>query len=124
MPAKPFNYKSIVRGAVRRIWMWSPMRKEAIVNARVPGKPFKVACAVCAVTMRESVKPPLFAVDHVRPASEPAAAILDWNDFLDRLFIPANGLQILCHTCHDAKTLKENASRSRKSKAKRARRTK
>lgn len=95
------------------------MRKQAIVNARVPNlKPFHVECAVCGLTMRESTKPPLFAVDHIIAASDPAASILDWNDYFDRLFAPTDAHQVLCHECHDEKTKTENASRLRPNRKK------
>jgi 5-methylcytosine-specific restriction endonuclease McrA len=111
---KSFNYKSLIRSAARKIWMWSPMRREAIVKARVSGTPYKVKCATCSVTMRESVKPSLFAVDHIVPASEPANSILSFDDFFERLFQPASALQVLCNACHTKKTADENMSRTRR----------
>lgn len=103
----------MVRSAARRIWMWSPARKQAIANARVPGmKPYHVKCASCGIKMRESVSPKPFAVDHKIPASEPAAQIKSWDDFFERLFdCPPSNLQILCLECHDTKTREENAAR-------------
>ncbi len=92
------------------------MRRDAIRNARVPGlKPFHVACAKCAVFMKESAKPVPFRVDHVIPASEPAALVHSWDDFFKRLNVPADlGLQILCEACHDVKTKTENSARTHK----------
>lgn len=125
---KPYNFNSLIRSAARRIWMWSPMRKEAIRNARLPGSPYRVGCTKCGVAMRESVKPPLFAVDHIIPASEPAALIHSWDDFFKRLNVSAeSGLQILCHPCHAIKTEAEKAVRVQfrsVSKTKRARKSK
>lgn len=122
MRHKVFNYRPLIRSAARKIWMWSPMRKEAIANARLPGRPYRVGCAICGMAMRESVKPPLFAVDHIVPASEPSALIHNWNNFFDRLFVPASENQVLCHPCHNSKTARENASRVKPKKAARRRR--
>ncbi len=96
--------------------MWSTLRKEAILTARLPGGPCRVKCAECAVVMRESVKPPLFVVDHLEPATDPSASIHDWNDYFGRLFCPASELQILCVSCHNAKTAEEDSRRVSKKK--------
>lgn len=120
---KSFNYRPLIRSAARKIWMWSPMRREAIANARLPGYRFNhVGCAKCGVAMRESVKPPLFAVDHIVPASEPSAAIHNWNNFFERLFVPSTENQVLCYPCHDSKTARENSNRVKPKKAARRKR--
>jgi 5-methylcytosine-specific restriction endonuclease McrA len=106
--------------------MWSPMRREAIRNARVA--PGTLECANCGLRMKENPKDTdkEYAVDHVVPASEPAALIHSWDDFYERLMVPANpGLQVLCDSCHLIKTRAENAVRAtrvkKKSKPRRAR---
>lgn len=97
------------------------MRKEAIVNARIPGmKPNHVGCADCGLRMKECITPKLFAVDHIVTASEPASAILDYNDFFKRLNVSAkDGLQILCNPCHAVKTAAENVLRVKPKKKRR-----
>lgn len=114
--AKKFSHKSLIRSAIRKIWMWSPMRREAIKNARVA--PGTVACALCERRMKENPKAPTkkeYQVDHIVPASEPAALIHDWNDFVDRMFVPASEHRVLCIECHQEKTDQENSKRTRKS---------
>jgi 5-methylcytosine-specific restriction endonuclease McrA len=62
--------------------------------------------------MKESEGPKGYAVDHIVPASEPAALIHSWDNFFARLTVPAEtGLQVLCHPCHDHKTKSENRIR-------------
>jgi 5-methylcytosine-specific restriction endonuclease McrA len=119
---KIFNYKPLIRSAARKIWMWSPMRKQAIINARVSGrKPLHVSCASCGVQLRESEKPVPYAVDHIVPASEPSAQIHDWNNYFERLFVSAEAQQILCHPCHDTKTAIEDSRRVKKKAARKKR---
>lgn len=36
----------------------------------------------------------------------------DWNDFIDRLFCDVEGFQVLCNSCHDAKTMMEDSLRA------------
>jgi 5-methylcytosine-specific restriction endonuclease McrA len=120
--AKKYNHKSMLRSAARKIWMWSPMRKEAIKNARVGNG--CVGCASCGLKMKEAgvsvfdekkqktVKKKEYAVDHTIPASEPAASIHSWDNFYLRLFeCPVSELKILCHQCHGVKTASENVER-------------
>lgn len=111
--ARKFNYKSYIRSALRRIWLWHPVRAEAIRNARVA--PGTVACRKCGVRMKEN--PPKgikkdYDVDHIVPASESAAAITSWDDFIRRLLeVTANDVRVLCKGCHSEKTKKENEDR-------------
>lgn len=100
------------------------MRKQAIVNARVPGmRPLHVTCAKCPKVMREGAAEKEYRVDHIIPASEPAALIHNWDDFFQRLNVSSSGLQILCEECHDRKTAEENSARvNRKARAKAKRR--
>ena len=53
------------------------------------------------------------AVDHIDPVVDPAVGFIDWNTYIDRMFIEAEGYQVLCHKCHTAKT---NAERKRRKK--------
>lgn len=104
---KTFNHRSMIRSAARRIWMWSPARKQAIRDARVAKG--LVECCQCKKQMKENAKEKEYRVDHIIPASEPAALIKSWDDFFERLFTGA--LQILCIPCHEVKTKEENAIR-------------
>ena len=111
---KFYNWRAMIRSHSRRIWLWSPMRKEAIQNARTSKG--MVQCQSCGVEMRERETPKKYQVDHIQPASEPAAQILNWNSFFERLFCDVSGLWVLCESCHETKTRKENLSRKKKYK--------
>lgn len=53
-------------------------------------------------------------VDHVKPVVEPRVGFVDWNTFIERLYVEAKKLQVLCKACHKKKSNKERAQRSGK----------
>lgn len=77
--------------ALRRVWMYSPMRVEALKRCEL--KALKAwRCAECE---RYTEKP---QVDHIIPVGSG-----DWNSRIERLFCDASGLQVLCKECHKKK---------------------
>lgn len=53
-------------------------------------------------------------LDHVIPVIDPQVGFVDWNQFIERLWIEdPNGWQCLCRECHKKKTDDENKGRSR-----------
>ena len=60
-------------------------------------------------------------VDHIQPVEDVAHEMVradgkfDWNRFIDRLF--TTNLQVLCKSCHSAKSTTENAHRKAMKKA-------
>jgi hypothetical protein len=52
-------------------------------------------------------------VDHIIPAGSLKCAN-DLPGFVERLFCEVKGLQVMCTTCHDAKTLKERKTKTKK----------
>jgi hypothetical protein len=87
----------------------------------------------------ETVHKKAFAVDHTEPVVNPSTGKkkrengkTDWNEYIERMMVgvefydPAvntfentllGKLSILCHTCHDKKTLAENTIRNEVKKA-------
>ena len=107
---KTYNYRPLIRSAARKLWMWSPMRKDAIRRVRI--SPGTVFCEECGLVMKENSKPKEYQVDHVVPASEPSVLIKSWDSFFARLFeCPPSGLRVLCLECHSVKTKAENETR-------------
>lgn len=53
------------------------------------------------------------SVDHVDPVVQPKIGWESWDIYLARLFCDAEGYQILCNECHDSKTEKERAIRTK-----------
>lgn len=103
-------YFRYVKAQLRRIWGWSPDRKaakkRAIVSKDVRGNEL-FRCERCGAQplTRKQVD-----VDHIVEADN-VGEWIGWDDFIDKLFCSADGLMILCKTCHAAKTAVNNATR-------------
>lgn len=52
-------------------------------------------------------------MDHKIPVVDPAKGFTTFDDFINRLFVPESGWQVVCKTCHKDKTDKENSKRKR-----------
>ncbi len=94
---------SAIRSVLRRLWLYSEPRREALRLAKHPGRGNGYACAMCQGTTK---KP---EVDHriacgPTPGSKNANGAT-WDGFIERLFCSATGLRILCAECHAKITL-------------------
>lgn len=49
--------------------------------------------------------------DHIDPVVGPEGFV-DWNTFIDRLYVEVDGFQAVCETCHQKKTNAERVARS------------
>ena len=45
--------------------------------------------------------------DHIHPIVCPATGFVDYNTWIERGFVEADGFQALCKACHDEKTTEE-----------------
>lgn len=50
-------------------------------------------------------------VDHILPVVDPATGFTTWDNFVERLFVEAPALQVLCNTCHNKKSNDEKVLR-------------
>ena len=52
-------------------------------------------------------------VDHIKPVVPTNTTLqdMDYNKIVSRIFCPPKNLQVLCKTCHKAKTKEERAER-------------
>lgn len=105
----PKKLEGYVFGSLRKIWRWSPMRREALQRAfhctDDEGTEF-YNCALCANYSSQK----LVHVDHIEPVA-PTTGWAGWDVHFERLFCPSEGLQVVCKDCHKAKTNKENTKR-------------
>ena len=46
-------------------------------------------------------------VDHIVPIVDPTVGFVSWDEVIKRMFVEAEGLQVLCHECHKRKTQDE-----------------
>ncbi len=97
--------KAYIFGALRKIWRWSPERREALNEAKTGLN--KYACHECnKISQRKFVH-----VDHVFPVVDPQKGFEGFDVYISRLYCDKTGLQILCASCHSTKTKAENKIR-------------
>lgn len=85
-------------------YRWPP-RAEAMRLARIERGLYR--CNKCTGSFgRKMVR-----VDHISPIVDPVVGFTTWDDYINRLFCPAEGLQILCKPCHKEKTAAERKQR-------------
>lgn len=111
------RYKSFVVSALRAAFRrWPPkfnVLKNAATERRTNPKTGKLAMHyVCAACKKEF---PLkeVQVDHRSPVVDPKVGFVDWSTFIERLYVEAKKLQVLCKPCHKKKTNKEKARRGK-----------
>lgn len=102
-PGKARALHTVLRAALRQVWLRSAPRREVLRAARA--MPRFYFCADCKFP---TDKP---TVDHREPVGPtPGSKLADgvtWDGFIARLFCQADGLQVLCLACHQAKTLRD-----------------
>jgi hypothetical protein len=96
---------TFIKGLLRRGSFHWRARTEAMTAARVERGRYK--CATC----EDLFGPKEVALDHIKPVVDPKVGFTTWDDYIERLFCPMDGFQVICHSCHDAKTLMEDAMR-------------
>ena len=106
------RYWSFIRGLLRRGFTRYPVKHQVKLAARRQkrgSKRFEYKCSECLGYYPNSQ----VEVDHI----EPAGSLKDYSDlagFVQRLYCEADNLQVLCSTCHLAKTNSERQTRRKK----------
>ena len=112
----PFN-KSQLRSSIRRVWMWSELRKQALARARLERGVYQ--CEGCG----HLGGPKEMDVNHkqtVTPENGLNTGV-DWGEFIHRLlYCGLENLEVLCKTCHAKITAIERAEKKAKSKPKKS----
>lgn len=100
------DLKGWLTNKLRRLsYQWPEMR-EATSKARVERGKYK--CASCGGIFG----PKEINRDHIEPVDNPHTGFTTWDNYIDRLFCPADGIQILCsETCHKYKSSREQILR-------------
>lgn len=102
-----YSLHSRVRSALRRVWYWSPARREAVKAARV--SPGQYKCAGCGRVVKDRE----YAVDHVEACGSLSPSLEEIGEFSYRLFF--GQLQVLCkQPCHLEKTREERRKRGKR----------
>ena len=104
---------SFIRSALRQKSRWWKPITQCNLAAKRPYKgplkrqKFEYQCNKCKNWFPDKK----INVDHMTPAGSLNCA-QDLPGFVDRLFVEAEGLQVLCSNCHDKKTAKERENRT------------
>jgi hypothetical protein len=110
----PFN-KSRLRSAIRREWLYSELRKQALASARVERGLYK--CSTCS----KIVGPKEIEINHklVCTPDDGLNTGKDWGIFIERLlYVNQSGLEALCEACHKIVSAKEKEQKAKNKLAK------
>jgi len=100
--------KAAVFSGLRRLSYRTPMYAEAKRRARI--RRGKYLCAKCG----NIFGPKQISIDHISPVIA-LTGFISFDEYIKRLFVPPEWLQVLCKPCHKEKTKRENRERRRKS---------
>lgn len=111
-PKKPKQQALLpfVKNTLRQASFRWKARNEALVAARVERG--RYLCASCGGLFG----PKEIQVDHIHPVVDPKVGFTTFDDYIQRLFCPVEGYQVLCcgdgeTGCHGVKTRIENEMR-------------
>lgn len=98
--------KFVISGLRRMTYRWPP-RYMTQSAARVERGKYK--CNECQGVFPKKET----SLDHVEPVVDPEKGWQGWDSYIERMFADQPGWQVLCDSCHDKKTSKENSSRKK-----------
>lgn len=98
---KDFKLKAFIVSTLRRASYRHPARNESLKRAKIDRNQYKCNCCR-GVFPRKEVQ-----IDHIIPVVDPIVGFVSWDEYINRMFCPVEGYQILCITCHDNKTDEE-----------------
>lgn len=130
---KPYNngqwtesrFHSFICSALRSAWTkWGP-KASCLRKARVSRGLYLCACCGHEVPaslpgvyktgkkkgQRRRIKNAL--VDHIDPVVDPEVGFVNWQVYIERMFVEESKLQVLCKHCHDEKSKRERAARKK-----------
>lgn len=99
------NRKTFLIAQLRRLsFKWKP-RGEVLKAARISRGVYE--CNICKGQFGNKE----IVMDHIDPVVDVKHGWVDWNTFIESLFCYEEGWQVICKSCHDIKTEKENKER-------------
>lgn len=114
----------LLKGAIRRVFSRSDLRREIIAKARIqdhvdPSRPRVKKWGLCK-QCKEPTPEYLMQVDHVDPIIPLNSSLeeMSIDDLVNNVWCDVNKLNPLCKPCHSKKTKEENRIRRELKKAK------
>lgn len=109
MAKRKWSLSGRLKQYIRKIFLYSPIRREVLERARMKrSKLKKYKCAHC----KQGTEKP--KVDHIEPVVDVKKGFQGWDEYITRMFCGVENLQVLCAVCHDKKTNEERKKRRRK----------
>lgn len=105
---------SALRGAFRRFPNKFLVLKNAATGKKINKATGKEAMHYKCKKCRKQYTQKDVQVDHVSPIVDPLVGFTTWDDYIERLYCDTTNLQVLCKTCHTAKSKDERARRTKK----------
>lgn len=104
--------RGMIRSALRKIWMWSKVRKQVKARSKV-GRAY--ICEMCGASCKYNE----IDIDHIEavgatPGSRLADANVTWDTFISRLFCPPSNLRAICKVCHAKVTASQRKAAAKK----------
>lgn len=108
--------RNLLKGAARRVFSRSDLRKSVLDSAKVahsdPKRPRVKTwyqCKECGHFDNANN----VAVDHVIPIVDLKSSLeeMSWDELINRIWCEEKNLQVLCDSCHNIKTKAENKLR-------------
>lgn len=100
---------NFVKALLRKASLFWWTRQVAVKKARVARGVYR--CNSCGYEGKRKE----FEIDHVVPVVDPVKGFVSFDEYINRLLPDSpSGWQVLCHSCHDKKTEKENKKRKKK----------
>ena len=109
-------FHKYIKSRIDETWGWCPERKKAKARA-VVGRDLRASelfkCESCELQplTRKQVE-----IDHIEPRV-PVSGWDGYDAYVERTFVPATELKVLCHSCHDKKSEGENKQRPHRRRA-------
>ena len=110
--------RNLIKGAIRRVFSRSELRKTIIHEARVthydPDRPRVTKWGRCA-HCKELIALYQMEVDHNEPIIpvDKSLESMTWDEIIGRIFCAKENLTALCKPCHSVKTKAENKLRAK-----------
>lgn len=98
---RKWTLRSKLIPAIRKIWLYSPLRREALQKAKAE---VGYKCQLCGDLYDK------LQVDHIEPIV-PVTGWTNWDDYVSRTFCDISNLQAICKTCHESKCMTEKFQR-------------
>lgn len=99
-----------IKSRATEVWGWDPNRKAAKSRAGAGRDDRGNDLFRCEKCGKEPLRRAEVEVDHIVPRVDPHGWTT-WDDYFERTFVAADGLQILCKECHRPKSESENKVR-------------